>query len=453
MLTQFQSQSELLGPTQQLANYIANFPSANISSSAREEASKGVLNWLGCCLGGSQSQAINSALLGLRATFGPPAAGIYGKRLRTDVLNAALFNGIASHVLDFDDTHSKTMHPSAPILPAVFALAEANNSSGSELLDAYIIGVDSAIRIAMSVTPEHYLQGWHITATAGVFGSAAAASRLLKLNAEQTAHALGLAATQASGLRFTFGTMAKSMHAGQAARNGLLSALLASSGFTAGTSSIETKNGFGAVMSNRFDPEQLTADLGQRFEIEGNMYKPYPCGLVLHAAIFAVLELRKKRPCPWQNIASIEATVGPLVQELTAIPNPTNALQSKFSIFHALAVAAIRRSATVADFDDAAVIDRDIQQLRQHIHLKVSSGMHKQEAFVRIFYHDGFQEELHVPRAPGSLDLPLTKEMLENKFLNLSSSRISQAQQLDILQIYLTVGELDSLDRLFDALH
>jgi len=202
---------------------------------------------------------------------------------------------------------------------------------------------------------------------------------------------------------------------------------MARAGFTAGTQGIEGKNGFGQVMSTRFDPSELTHQLGERFEIVQNMYKPYACGLVLHAAIFGVLELRRTYPRPWQEIESIQALVGPLVQELTSIAAPSNELESKFSVFHALAVAAIRGSAGVDDFSDVAVNDADVGKLRSRVQTKIDTGLHKLEAQIRITYSDGAVFEKHVHRAPGSLDHPLSQPDLEGKFRSLAKRTLSSS--------------------------
>jgi 2-methylcitrate dehydratase PrpD len=198
------------GPTYRLARYVVESKATDIPSEVTHEAKRALLNWLGCAIGGCRHAAVETALAALARFSGPPEATVLGRRERLDILHAALMNGISSHVLDFDDTHHPTLiHPSSPIISAALALSEAQRSSGEALLHAIVLGIEVACRIGRSVFPSHYEAGWHITGTAGVFGAAAASGCLLKLTQQQMAWALGIAATQASGLREMFGTMSR----------------------------------------------------------------------------------------------------------------------------------------------------------------------------------------------------------------------------------------------------
>src|SRR6266851_871339 len=232
-------------PTYRLARYVVESKATDIPSEVTHEAKRALLNWLGCAIGGCRHAAVETALSALARFSGPPEATLLSRRERLDILHAALMNGISSHVLDFDDTHHPTLiHPSGPVISAALALSEAQRSSGEALLHAIVLGIDVACRIGRSVFPSHYEAGWHITGTAGVFGAAAASGCLLKLTQQQMAWALGIAATQASGLREMFGTMCKSFHPGRAAQNGLTSALLARGGFSSSERSLEAPRGF-----------------------------------------------------------------------------------------------------------------------------------------------------------------------------------------------------------------
>src|SRR5262245_10739009 len=219
--------------TRTLARFIVEHRYEAIPEKVRREAARSFLNWLGCAVGACRHDTVERALAALAEFSGPAQATVLGRGERVDALLAAFLNGTSSHVFDFDDTHLKTViHPSGPVAAAILALAEKTPVTGADFLHALILGVETECRIGNAVYPEHYDVGWHITGTAGVFGAAAAAGRLLGLDEQRMVWALGIAATQSSGLREMFGTMAKPMHPGNAARNGLLAALLAAQDFT-----------------------------------------------------------------------------------------------------------------------------------------------------------------------------------------------------------------------------
>jgi len=202
--------------TKTLAQFVIDSQYGDIAKPVKHEAVRSVLNWLGCAVGGSHHETIDIALRALAPFSGPAQASVLGRSERLDIMHAALINGISSHVFDFDDTHLKTViHPSGPVASALLALAELRPMSGADFLHAFILGVEVECRIGNAVYPSHYDVGWHITGTAGVFGAAAAVGRVLKLNLQQMTWALGIAATQSSGLREMFGTMCKPFHPGR----------------------------------------------------------------------------------------------------------------------------------------------------------------------------------------------------------------------------------------------
>jgi 2-methylcitrate dehydratase PrpD len=420
-------------PTHLLARYLVNARYEDLPAAVRHEAARALLNFLGCAIGSAREETVARALAAVQPFSGPPQAAVLGRRERLDIMHAALVNGISAHVLDFDDTHARAIHPSAPVLPALLAFAEWRPATGRELLHAFVLGVEAEERIGLSVFPEHYAIGWHITGTAGVFGAAAAAGRLLGLDERQMRWALGTAATQAAGLREMFGTMCKSLHPGRAAQNGLVSALLAANNFTSSERAVEAPRGFGHVASTRFDPKVITEGLGTRYEILSNMYKPYACGLVVHAAIDGCIELTREHGLTPERIERVDLTVSPLVLELTGKRRPQSGLEGKFSVFHAAAVGIIHRAAGEAQFSHEVVRDPRVAALRDRIFATEDRSIGRTEAKVSIRLKDGTQLDRHVPHALGTLERPMGDADLETKFRGLVAGVLSEQRSRELI--------------------
>ncbi|MBZ9922221.1 MmgE/PrpD family protein, partial [Mesorhizobium sp. BR1-1-7] len=332
----------MIDVTATLARYVVSAPADSVPGNVRREAVRSFLNWTGCAVGGSQHASVDIALAAVSPFAGRDQASILGRGERLDALNAALLNGIASHVFDFDDTHLRTIiHPAGPVASAILSLAQLRPVSGRDLLHAFILGVEVECRIGNAVYPAHYDIGWHITGTAGVFGAAAAAGRLLGLTEQQMIWALGIAGTQSSGFREMFGTMCKSFHPGRAAQNGLLSAFMAQRDFTSSNRVLEAPRGFAHVMSTERNFDEITKGLGESFEIALNTYKPFACGIVIHPIIDGCVQLRNEFGLTAAQIEGIELEVDPLVLELTGKKTPKVGLEGKFSVYHSAAVAII----------------------------------------------------------------------------------------------------------------
>jgi len=249
------------------------------------------------------------------------------------------------------------IHPAAAVVPAALAMAERQGASGAAVLHAVTLGIEVSCRLGNSVIPDHYRRGWHITATCGIFGAAAAAGKLLGLDRQHMAWALGHAATQSAGLVESIGSMSKSIGVGNAAKNGLAAALFAEAGFTAAEQAIEGRYGFAPVTSDSIDLARITDRLGESWEILGNAYKPYPCGVVLFPVIDACLELRARHmPAP-QRIAQIVVRGHPLLLERADRPAVETGREAKVSIQHSVAVALLEGAAGLAQFEDAYVAD------------------------------------------------------------------------------------------------
>jgi 2-methylcitrate dehydratase PrpD len=419
--------------TRRLARYVVESRWTDIPEAVRHEALRSLLNWIGCTVGGCRHETVDRALAALTEFSGPAQASVIGRAERLDILHAALINGISSHVFDFDDTHLKTIiHPSGPVASAILALAQHRPVSGKEFLHAFILGVEAECRIGNAVYPAHYDIGWHITGTAGVFGAAAACGKLLDLNEQQMTWALGIAATQSSGLREMFGTMCKSFHPGRAAQNGLTSALLASKNFTSSERAIEAPRGFANVLSTQRNYDAITEGLGATFEIALNTYKPFACGIVIHPTIDACIQLRREHGLKAQDIERISARVHPLVLELTGKKTPQVGLEGKFSVYHSAAVAIIHGAAGEKEYSDACVRDPALIALRDRVEAAADGGVPEDAAHVTVKLKNGEVLTKHVEHAIGSLARPMSNADLEAKLRGLAEG-ILPTRQIDTL--------------------
>ncbi|MEJ0072359.1 MAG: MmgE/PrpD family protein [Pseudomonadota bacterium] len=415
--------------TSELARYVVEARPAALPEPVRREGMRAVLHLIGCAIGGCRHETVEAALGALAEFAGPPQAGLLGRGERLDVLNAALLNGIASHVLDFDDTHATCfVHPSGPVAAAILPLAEHIAVSGADFVNAFVLGVEVECRIARAVIPAHYDIGWHLTGTAGVFGAAAAAGKLLGLDHRQMVWALGIAATQSAGLRESFGSMCKSLHSGRAAQNGLSAALLARRNYTAAEQGIEGKRGFAQVMSTQQNFAVITDRLGQSFELMRNTYKPFACGLVVHPTIDACLQLRAAHQLTEAAIERVEVEIHPLVLELTGKRAPRTGLEGKFSVYHSAAVALIDGDAQEAQYSDARVRDPVVAGLTARVHATASPGIGREAAKVAVLLRDGRKLDRHVEHAVGSLEHPMSDAQIDAKVRGLSVELIGAAR-------------------------
>jgi 2-methylcitrate dehydratase PrpD len=414
--------------TQILARFVAAHPSRGWSDAIEHEAHRTFYNWLGCGIGAARHEAADAAMAAVNMLQPSPQASVLGRGEKVDMASAALVNGITSHTFDFDDTHLKTIiHPAGPVASAVLALAEHRGLAGRDVVDALVLGIDVACRVGNTMYPDHYDRGWHITGSTGMLGAAAGCARLLKLDEHRTAMALGIAASQPVGVREQFGTMTKPFHPGGAARAGLMSALLASSGFTSSARALEAPRGFVQVVSDKRAWNEVTDELGERFEISFNSYKPFACGIVIHPSIDACVQLRDKGVKP-QDVDRIELRVHSLVLELTGKKEPKDGLQGKFSVYHGCAVGLIYGRAGETEYDDAVVTDPQVVALRNKVQATVDDSIAEEAAHVTAILNDGSRVVVHVEHAIGSLQRPLSDAQLEAKFSSLVEPVLGKAR-------------------------
>src|SRR5919199_6644602 len=438
--------------TQRLAEFVTSTRLEDVPLEVAHLAKRGILDILGVALGAADDPGVAIARRVALELGGNPQATLWADGRQTSVTHAALVHGIMSHILDYDDTHLPTiLHPSGPLVSAALPLAEWRGSSGADLLAAYVLGFEVEARASLSVYPEHYDVGWHITGTAGTLGAAAAAARLLGLSAQQTVYALGAAATQAAGLREMFGSMCKSLHVGDAARNGVLSALLAREGYTSSTEPLEGRRGFGAVLSTRFDAAEITEGLGERWEVHRNGIKPYACGVVTHPAIDGARRLKAMGYLPGA-VGRIDAYVHPLVLELCGKTEPRVGLEGKFSIYHCIAMGFLEDAAGPAQFTDELVNRPDAVELRRKVQATADPSLPEAQARLVLRLPEGREVEVFVPAASGTLENPLSDEDLTRKFRALAVPTIGVEAADEVAAIVWALEEAPDVRRLVKLL-
>lgn len=423
--------------TRALAEFALDCRWRELPAAAQHEARRCLVNYFACALAGWCDAAVLTAERVFAQTGPQGRCTLIGSGRTAGLLQAASLNAMSANVFDFDDTHLPTiLHPTAPVAAAVFALAQMRPVSGPALLEALVAGIEVECRIANAISPGHYARGWHITSTCGVFGAAAAASRLLGLDARQTAWAFGSAAAQASGVVETLGTMAKSIGVGNAAANGVLSALLAQQGFAGPQAPLEGVRGFVPVFGPEVHWDALLQGLGERWEILANTYKPYPCGVVLNPVIEACLALRPQVGGSLGAIERVELRAHPLLRQRTDRPGVTTGKSSQVSAQHAVAVALARGRAGLAEFSDAAVQEPALRAMGSRLVFVEDALMGVEAAEVDIVLADGRRIGHRVEAAHGSLASPLSDDELSAKCRELAhhgASGVAAQPLLDAL--------------------
>ena len=403
--------------TQTLVNNILATGPDDIPPDVRHEARRAILNITGCALGGAFHPAMAITIQALGPYSGPPTAPVLGRTERFDPFLAALLNGISTHIHDYDDTVPKNfIHASTAVAAALFAHAGGNRLSGRDFLHAFILGFEVTSRIGNATYPAYYQAGWHSTGSLGVFGATAAIGTVLGLDARQMTNALGMAATQSSGIREMFGSMAKALHPGHAAQNGIRAALLAQQGMTAGHFPLEGPRGIVAVTIDEYDLDRISEDWGTRFELRDNTYKPFPSGIVIHPTIDACIQLREEHGLAADQIAGVALRVAPIVKDLCNKQEIGSGLEAKFSIYHAAAIGLARGKGGLAEFTDAAASDPLLERLRRSTTATADPTVSEDAVVVEIRLHDGRTVGKTLQGSRGNLARPLNDAQLEAKF-------------------------------------
>ncbi len=429
--------------TSVLAEFIVKSRWEDCPEAAVDAARRAILDCLGVMLAGSVEPAARIVQQVAQAEGGAPLATIVGTRRRTGTVWAALANGTAAHALDFDDTNFAMMgHPSAPVLSAALAAGELALADGRALVHAFLLGFEVETSLAGVINPPHYEKGFHATGTIGTMGAAAAAARLLGLDAAQTRTALAIAASQASGLKENFGTMTKPFHAGHAARSGVVSALLAREGFTASEQAIEGPQGYLAVLGAGKREESALEGLGELWKIltTGVAVKPYPSCACTHSIIDGALELRRTHHIEPDDVAEVTIGVNQVVPRILIHSNPRSGLEAKFSGEFSAAAALCEGKVGIGTFQDDKTQDAVIRGLMKRVRLVVDPeipGDLERHVWTRVSVRlrDGRELSIGPRPVPGHPTHPLSMDQLREKFsdcarLALPEDRVESVRQM-----------------------
>lgn len=408
------------GATAAYAAFVAASPRRGLDADVRRATCRAYANWTACAIGGQREPDVHTLQRVVMPLSGQGRASIVGRDVATDCMHAALLNGYAANALDYDDMHVPTLiHPTVPVVAAALAVAEERRVTGEVLAVAIAAGIEVECRLGLALFPQHYDAGWHSTATLGTLGAAAAACVAAGLGAERVAHAFGIAATQASGLRAMLPYPCKSFNTGHAAASGVLAMLLAEAGLDSDPAVLEAPFGLFHVYGPVRDPAALVADLGPLRLVTEVSLKPYPCGVVIHPLIDACLALAAEAGCASGTVRALHAAVHPRALVLAGRPHPETAITARFSLHHAAALALAYRSAGLRAFEAHAIDEPELVRLRSLMSIVPDATLAPGEAVAQLELADGRTLEQRVRHSSGSPERPLTEAQLEHKFMEL----------------------------------
>jgi 2-methylcitrate dehydratase PrpD len=431
--------------TKQLASWAASVSFDDLPPAVVEKARQGLLDTLGVGLAGARHEASRRMAATVAELAGQPQSTLLGTGERSSMSLAAMANAYFAHVLDFDDTHfDAIVHVNAPVVAASLAVGEHRRARGAEVLAAHVVGLEVTSRVAVLAgrQPKH---GWHLTGTCGAFGAAAAAGRLLHLDTERMVHAIGIASTMASGLRGHRGTMTKALNPANAAGNGVVAAVAAGRDMTASPRIMEDPElGFFVAHGGPFDPA-VAVDLGTRYRMLDWDPKPYPCGVVIHPAVDAVLDLYA-RGVRARDVAAVELRVNPLALTITGNRQPQDGLQAKFSVFHAAATALLTGSLLPRHFEDAWARDDRVVDLRSRVSGHAVEGLPRDEATVVCRMRDGSTLDA-TAKARGTRRRRMTGSEVQQKFCLLAEPLLGAERTKEVTDM---VSGIDGIDNVGD---
>jgi 2-methylcitrate dehydratase PrpD len=445
VITDITSQGMSDGLTRALAEQARTLSYTDLPDDVRMLARQCVLDYVACTLAGAKDELTDILLAEAQEQGGGPIATVIGHSTRLPVLSAALVNGTASHALDFDDVNiAMTGHPSVVLLSALLAVAEERGSSGRDVLTAFVAGYELQCRLGLLLAPGHYnVLGFHATGTLGSFGAATACAHLLGLDAEKFATALGIAGTQAAGLKSMFGTMCKPLHAGKAAYHGLLAARLAQRGFTSRGDVLECPQGFARTHSPDFNPADALAEPPGGFHIRNNLFKYHAACYMTHAPIEAARKLREQHGLTPDSIARIRLSLDETCDRICNIPAPRTGLEAKFSLrlTTAMALAGVNTGG-LASYSEATAVDPTLIALRDKVEFNFQNGRPNTIADLELVLTDGRRVTATHDSGVPATDIAEQGRRLEEKFTSLAEPILGAATTRDLVD---QIGRFDAL--------
>ena len=438
--------------TRALASKAAALDYDELPGPAREVARQCVLDYFGVALAGASDELVRILLDEMVEAGGTPQASLIGREPKLPALSAALVNGAAAHALDYDDVNmAMPGHPSVAILPGLLALAELQRSSGREVITAFVAGYETACRIGAALQPGHYNLGFHSTGTVGCFGAAAACARLLGLDAETTATALGIAGTQAAGLKSQFGTMCKPFHAGRASQNGLLAARLAARGFTSRADIVECVQGFALTHGPDFAPEAALAAPEGGLHIFANLFKYHAACYLTHAPIECARRVREEHRVSPEAIAGITLRLDASCDRVCNIPAPVDGLQSKFSLRQTVAMAlAGVDTASLGAYSAGNARDPHLVGLRERMKLDWQDGWPQTLSEIEVELADGRRVSARHDAGIPAADIGGQGERLAAKFDALAEPVLGAPRTRELREM---IADLESIPDIGNLAH
>jgi len=441
--------------TRKLAEFIHDLSYEDLSDDAVAKAKLCLMDWVGVTVGGYAGgrSDMDPMIDSLQPFFGQPQATLITKRKKVDAFHAALINGTAGHYLDYDDIQSgMSGHPSVPVMPAALAMGEYRKFDGKRFLTAVVAGFEVECRIGEAVNPEHYGSGWHATSTLGCFGAGATVAKMSGLNVKKIVSTFGIAGTQAFGIRQSFGTMCKPFHAGKAASNGILAAVLSEGGFTAPQEILEGVDGFGKIYSTKFDETKID-NLGQPFKIEQVIYKRYASCYFSHATVRCMLEIREKHRPELSTISKIMVEVGPLSINVAGNPSPQTGLEGKFSLNYCAVLALVKGRALESDFTDELVNAAEIRDLMAKVIPVLNESYTALESEICITMTDGSEIKEKVDLiSERAVSVAAWESILEVKSTNLLRSSFPAERAQDVITAIRGLEDIDDIGKVADLL-
>jgi 2-methylcitrate dehydratase PrpD len=430
--------------TARIARFVSELKYQSIPPAAVQTAKTAVRDCLGVALAGSQEEDAKICAQIARQENAKEETTVIGQGFKTSPLNAALANGTAAHALDFDHSFTIMGQPTAPIIPAVFALGESLGVNGRQLIEAYVAGFEVTGKLAHSLRDSAH-DGWHAPSTLGSFGATAACGKLLGLSAARLEMALGIAASMAGGIVANFGTMTKPLHVGLGARNGVLAAKLAQGGYTANAKAIESGFGFYQVLhQGTAIHEQPIDELGQSYALlsDGIRIKPYPCGGLTHQVIDSVIEFRAKHGLTPEMIEAVDVDVVKHTFERIVFRVPQTGIQGKFCMPYLVARAIIDGRVGLDIFTDTAVRDQNVLKLAERVQMNLDNNLKKTDlggrpCRVTMRLKNGQTLSREAQHARGGPEFPMTEEELRGKFAECARQAIDEsgtARALDYIE-------------------